>query len=330
MFEELHMKTIRILSLFERLSHGQIINKKEEAKRFNVNEKTIQRDLEDLRTYFSEFKHNLAVESIVYERKHKGYSLKYNDYGSLAEKEILVLAKILLESRAFPKKELESILNKLIVQCPSESQKYVKDLLLNEIFHYVPLQHNQSLFQKLWDLSRGVKEKRVISIKYQRENESHPIWRTIEPLGIIFSEFYFYLIGYLSDYGQDMPIVYRLDRIQEYKVTKDRFTIPEAMRFEDGEFRKRVQFMTPGKLMKIKFRFSGPSLNAVLDRLPTCRIIQRDKNIAILEAEVYGKGIKMWLLSQGQHIEVLEPLDFRKEMSDTIASMMRNYSSFID
>jgi len=40
--------------------------------------------------------------------------------------------------------------------------------------------------------------------------------------------------------------------------------------------------------MKIKLEFKGHSIDATLDRLHTARII---------EAEVYGKGIRMWLLS---------------------------------
>ena len=39
------------------------------------------------------------------------------------------------------------------------------------------------------------------------------------------------------------------------------------MRFQDGEFRKRIQFMQTGMLVKIKFYYNGPSLEAVLDRV---------------------------------------------------------------
>ena len=53
--------------------------------------------------------------------------------------------------------------------------------------------------------------------------------------------------------------------------------------------------MYAGELMKIKFRFNGPSPQAVLDRLPTATIHSQTRSEAIVEAEVYGKGIKMWL-----------------------------------
>lgn len=41
----------RILSLYTKLLDGEIINKKEEAQIFNIAERSIQRDIEDLRCF---------------------------------------------------------------------------------------------------------------------------------------------------------------------------------------------------------------------------------------------------------------------------------------
>lgn len=85
--------------------------------------------------------------------------------------------------------------------------------------------------------------------------------------------------------------------------------------------------MYPGKLMKIKFKFWGDSIKAVLDRLPTAKIINKKDGKYIIEAEVFGKGIKMWLLSQGDNLEVLEPEEFREEMNQTIKNMIGHYKN---
>ena len=94
-----------------------------------------------------------------------------------------------------------------------------------------------------------------------------------------------------------------------------KFRVDESERFQDGEFRKRIQFMYSGELMKVKFEFTGPSLEAVLDKLPTSRILESNKEKHIIEAEVYGKGIKIWLLSQESGIKVLSPKSFVEEMA---------------
>ena len=83
--------------------------------------------------------------------------------------------------------------------------------------------------------------------------------------------------------------------------------------------------MWPGRLRTIRFEFTGPSVQAVLDKLPTARIIEREGRKYTLEAEVYGDGIKMWLLSQGSWVKVTEPEEFVEEMKVEIRKMMKSY-----
>lgn len=138
--------------------------------------------------------------------------------------------------------------------------------------------------------------------------------RTLEPVGLMFSEFYFYVVGFLRNINKQeafenpddlFPTIYRVDRIQSLKRTGEHFSVPYKNRFEEGEFRKRVQFMYGGKLQKIRFQYTGPSIEAVLDRLPTAKIMERTDDGWIIEAEVFGKGIEMWLRSQGEKIHLL-------------------------
>ena len=81
--------------------------------------------------------------------------------------------------------------------------------------------------------------------------------------------------------------------------------MPYKDRFDDGEFRKRVQFMYSGELQKVTFEYSGPSIESVLDRLPTAEILSEKDGVYTVRVEVYGNGIKMWLRSQGNMIELI-------------------------
>ena len=42
--------------------------------------------------------------------------------------------------------------------------------------------------------------------------------------------------------NDSFPTIYRIDRIKSLKVLDERFYIPYSNRFEEGEFRKRIQF----------------------------------------------------------------------------------------
>ena len=321
-------KKLRILHIFERLNQGKLINKQELSDKFGVSNKAIQRDINDLRSYFSEFHtYDLSAE-IVYNRKKDGYVLKRDESSWLDKKEILAISKVLLESRAFMKDELNQLLNKLVISSAPSDREKIKEVIKNEKFHYNSINNKKSLFNIIWSLSQAIRDKKPIEIDYKKEYCSEITKRKLKPVGLMFSEFYFYLIAYISDRDYDFPTVYRLDRIKNYQINEqeDSFKVPYVDRFKEGEFRKRVQFMYPGELMKIKFKFWGNSLEAVLDRLPTAEVIEEKDDCHIIEAEVYGQGIKMWLLSQGKQLEVLEPKELREELKKEITEMIKNYS----
>lgn len=139
--------------------------------------------------------------------------------------------------------------------------------------------------------------------------------RKLKPVAILFSEYYFYLTAFIDDkevqenfdvLNDAFPTIYRLDRIKKLKLLDEKFHIPYSSRFEEGEFRKRIQFMYGGKLQKVKFEYSGTDVDAVLDRLPTARIIKEEDGRYVIEAEVFGKGIEMWLRSQGENVKIMD------------------------
>ena len=297
-------KSFRLLNMYEKLNRGEVINKKSFAEEFNISEKSVQRDIEDLRAYISETYENSDSITIEYSRAQNGYYFVKKDREFLTNEEILGISKILLESRAFQKAELEAIIDKLMLQATPAARLNIREMILNEKFHYIPLRHNKPLLRKIWDLSECIFGKEILKFDYERQ-DGKITHRTVKPLSIMFSEYYFYLIAWFADDSKNYPAVFRVDRISNIVCTGDKFKIPYASRFEEGEFRKRVQFMYSGPLQTIRFKFSGPSLDAILDRIPTAQIIEQKDGVTTLKAEAYGDGILMWLKTQGDNVEIL-------------------------
>ena len=307
--EQNGVKSARLLEIYSRLSEGAVLKKSELAQDFHVTQRSIQRDIEDLRCFFAE-RH--LEQDVIYDTKLRGYRLMQATPKGLSNSEILAVCKILLESRSMRKDEMLPILDKLICcAVPESSQKAVKALIANEELHYVEPHHNRPILDGLWEIGQAIKNQQIIEIEYERMKEPRLVRRRVQPVGIMFSEYYFYLTAFLEDKTDfenpdDLfPTIYRIDRIHSFKVLDEHFRIPYTSRFEEGEFRKRIQFMYGGKLERVKFRYSGPSIEAVLDRLPTARILSQDENGWTVEAEVFGKGIEMWLRSQGEYIEAV-------------------------
>lgn len=306
----------RVLQIYAKLSDGYVVNKAEEAARYGVNERTIQRDIDRIRNFLDEDSERAgAVNSIIYDRNAKGYRLETLYKIRLQNSEVLALCKILLDSRAFTKAEMVEMLDKLITCCvPQINRKRVKELISNEEFHYVEPRHKTKVTDKMWELGQAISESRYIEVDYFRTKDKQTVHRKLKPVAIMFSEYYFYLTAFIDDdevkkdfdvLNDSFPTIYRIDRIKTLEVLKERFHIPYSSRFEEGEFKKRIQFMYGGKLEKVKFKYSGPDVDAVLDRLPTAQIVDEDDGVFIISAEVFGKGIEMWLNSQGGNVTLI-------------------------
>lgn len=317
--EESIPKKHRILHIYDLLRRGGILSKKDISQKLDVSEKSIQRDIEDLRVYLHEMK---PYTEIIYDKKEKGYKLHTDEHIWLQKNEILAITKILLESRAFSWEEMDCLLEKLSLQTEAENRKHIQKVVANEKIHYQELQHPTALVEKIWDISMAVRYKKVMSLTYKREYIQEAKTRDIFPVGLLFSEYYFYLVAFLKDYDFDFPTLYRLDRIQSYEVKDEHFSNPHDERFEEGIYRKKIPFMQPGELLRVKFRFFGQSIEAVLDRFPHACILSRKEKEIELEVEVFGGGIKMWLLSQIPYVEVLAPESLRQEISDILSKSL--------
>lgn len=305
------MKNQRMLGIYLRLLNNREVNRKKLAQEYKVSERSIHRDISDLRTFLLST-NNLS--EIIYDDKTNGYILQNEDNQKLTNSEILAVCKILLDSRAFLKTEMTGIIDKLIKQCvPKESYLKVSKLIENEKFHYMELQHKKEFLESIWEIGEAVQKHLKMEIEYERTDKA-VVKRTILPVGIMFSEYYFYVLAHIDVIDKEkyfenkddvFPTIYRVDRIQNFKVLEEHFPIPYKDRFEEGEFRKRVQFMTGGKLRKLKFKYFGNSLEAVLDKIPTAQVIDEVENGYLISAEVFGNGIDKWILSQGKDVEVI-------------------------
>lgn len=310
-------KIERVLGIYTKLMNGYLVSKAEEAVNYGVNERSIQRDIDDIRNYLEADAERVGcINSVIYDRIGKGYRLEQIYKIKFSNSEVLALCKILLDSRAFTKKEMTGMLDKLISCCvPKANQQLVNDLISNEAFHYVEPKHKTKFIDSMWDIGQAIRGCNYIEVDYTRMKDKAVVKRKLKPVAIMFSEYYFYLTAFIDDenvrknfdvINDSFPTIYRIDRIKNLRVLDEKFHIPYSSRFEEGEFRKRIQFMYGGKLQKVKFQYSGTDIDAVLDRLPTAQILAEEDGIYTVSAEVFGKGIDMWLKSQGTMIKMMD------------------------
>lgn len=313
--ERMFLKSNRVLWLQAKLVAGDVVNKDSAAREFQVDARTIQRDIDSLRDFYADqaaFGGEKA--EIIYDRKRKGYRLEYGRKISLSKAELFIIIKVLLESRSLEKDEMNSIIELLIRDCiPPTEREQMEKLVLNEKFHYIEPRHGKKLVDTIWKIGGAVYEHRLLQMCYRRV-DGVVTQKIVKPVGIMNSEYYFYLAGFEGESERKhvgYPTIYRIDRIADVNVLEERFHIPEVNRFKEGEFRKRVAFMYSGSLEKVEFIYKGSDINAVLDKLPTSEYVQLEDGSYKVKAEVYGRtGIEMWLRSQGTWVEVIYPAKY--------------------
>ncbi|MDD6061095.1 MAG: WYL domain-containing protein [Oscillospiraceae bacterium] len=294
-------KSFRLLNMYERLNKGERLYKQSLADAYGVSLKTVQRDMDDLRAYIAELHGDEAEMTLTYDRAGNCYTLVRQEREWMTNEEALALCKILLESRAFPKQELSRLVEKLIAQIAPADRAVAEELIRNEMFNYIPPHHGKALLAPIWELSRYIVAHQMIAFDYTRQ-DGKKSRRVMKPVGILFSEFYFYCIAFDGADKTDYPIVFRIDRMEHVEPTGERFAVPYKDRFQDGEFRKRIQFMYMGPLRRVTFEYTGV-LEAMLDKVPTAKVIAQKDGVYTITAESYGDGILMWLGAQGNKVQ---------------------------
>ena len=318
-----HTKQDRLLEIFFRLLRGESLSVQKIANEYKISTKSVSRDINDLKAFFADHRELVGNTELKYSNQSKAYHLYMDEF--LTNRELFALIEIIIGARAFSKEELLTLTNKLKGFTTATDRPMLSDLIRKELYHYTEIKHEcDSVQDTLWKLASCITEKTEITVDYYRADRALKTHR-IRPTSLMFTDYYFYLIAFNTEGDPDKPLYFRVDRIKHITEHRQHFTNDDAPEFDEGLLRQRSLFMWPGKLRTIRFEFTGSAIQAILDKLPTARIIERNGRTYTVEAEVYGDGIKMWLLSQGRRVKVIAPDDFVEEMKKEITAMANSY-----
>ena len=317
-------KTDRILEIFMRSLRGETIKIQELANEYGVSAKSISRDISEIQNFLSEHRELMNNAELNYSYKQKAYVFTNDEF--LKNKELFALVKILIGSRALNKEEILNIISKLKKFTTIADKSVMENIIRKEIYHYHEVKSDcPSVIDNLWRIINAIENKNMITITYFKMNRDE-VKHKIKPVSVMFSEYYFYLIAYKSEDKNFKPIYFRIDRISAITEHREKFQLEKKYDFDEGDLREKNQFMFPGDNVNIKFEFTGLSVQAILDRLPTAKIVEKNGNKYIIQAEVnYGRGIIMYLLSQGSWVKVLSPAPLVDDIKTELGKMHNYY-----
>lgn len=318
-------KKNRILAILYRLFFSNGITVSGLAQEFQVSEKSIMRDISIIRSFLADNRNLVGSMELGYDRRGQVYRLSRSD--GLQEKELLIILKIILGSRVFTKEELKGLIGKLTVYSSFTEQRVFQNFWKNEMEYYCQAnsKENGHLYELVWRLETWIKEGKSIEVTYKKLN-GKLVERWLHPIAVVFSGFYFYLLACRGDMENSAVIYYRIDRIEQIRGRKEKvpIEIEERRRLERVRLYNQKMFM--GEYMKIRFVYTGPSVEAILDKFPTADIVSQDEQRTEIAAMVeYSRGTIMELLSQGKWIKVLGPEKLLNDMMAEVSSMKQMY-----
>lgn len=303
----------RILIQYCRLLKGERLFKSKLSKEFDISSRTIQRDINNILIPF-------LGESLSFNRKGNYYSLKKNP--SLNKKEVLILIKVLLESRSLTKKENSETINNLLNVLDINEQREVKKIINSEWLNYIPIRHSKDIINKIWELSEYIQNNQSMMIEYN----SLKTYQFV-PTSIFFDHFYYYLVGYQPFHKINLTL--RIDKITNFNADySENISVTHGEKYRDGDERNYKVDANRGVMRTITVE-CYTDFSIIEDKFINTKIINKGNRILEFTSQ-HTDGLIRWILSQGDGIKVISPDIIVNELKDNFIRLSNLYNKKSD
>ena len=207
-------KITRILILYSMLAKGNKVYKSIFSMEHEINERSFDRDVEDIRLFLSEI---YSPNELVFDKTENAYYITGQTRSEIDSSEAYVLAKTLLGSKALRKDEVEGIVEALIGVVSNKEARMLKAKLTNDVISYDGGKHNKAILKFVRDLSNCIFENKHIKMKYHvMKNNIQEI--EIYPRDILCESSQFVLLA--TKTGTDDTEKYLIDEIEEFEIIR--------------------------------------------------------------------------------------------------------------
>jgi len=320
MWQEYRNKIERLLIIVKAIKENEGLKREDLARLCGgVSRQTISNYLETLRK---------IGYPIVYNHESNGFELYRQDFVDLennfTQDELLLLILALDSIKKFSRKDINDLKNKLLNFLPESSRENFRKVTRERNTYRT--EGERSEFISLANIHEAIIKEQIICINYKSANSDKFKEEAVFPYAVVWQRDKCYLIAEGNNY--DWPINYRLDRMKNVKIREKKGEIPETFNLE--KYMARTWKMFSGPPVEVVLKFPKDIKTLVEDNFHPdySEIVKEDEDNFILTATIRGlKGLKIWVLSLGEKIEVIKPEDFRKDILQTVHNMERKYQS---
>ena len=219
--------------------------------------------------------------------------------------------------------EIEAIFAKIHASLPPRSVAHLERIARVSLPRFQGGRTYAGSAELLSELRRALLYQYRVKLAYSRSGSEVALYE-IDPYTLVLAKGGLYLLAHAHNRGAMR--LFAVERIVGLTVTRQRFEMPDAFRPEDC-FSDAFGLVTD-QPMQLKVRFDSTVAHMVRER------VWREGQIVLTEAdgsvllsfEAAGSlEILAWVLSYGQHAELLEPPELRKELKRHIKGLRELY-----
>lgn len=197
----------RILTLYQRLITGKVIDKTLFALEFDTTERSVDRDILAVRLFLSESFSNL---DLIYDREQRGYRLKnLRIHQEIALGECYLLSKLLLDSRPLRTDEQAELVRILMSQLSAKHRDRALPVLQRT--PEIPDRRDKTSLQLIEDLLYSIEQQDQIALHFGKPYADEPC----VPYSVEFRDREAYLVALELD--NRTPALFCLDDIKSYR-----------------------------------------------------------------------------------------------------------------
>ncbi len=309
------------MAIYEAIRSGHYPNANQLAQALEIGPRTVKRDIEYLRD-------QLGV-GIGYDAVQHGYFLTDPDTafpgGPFSEAEILSLFVARQALAAHRGTAVEHILTegfrRLESRLDGQQRYYLGDVGALVSFRApAPEELEAEVFHQLLE---ALRERRELRFQYQGLGDKAPRTRQVRGYHLGCVDQKWYLFGWDTD--REALRTFALSRMTGLEVTTRRFRPPadfDLAKTLAGAF--GVHSGEPGREILVEIRFDAWAARLIRERTwhPT-QSLRPDGEGVILTLRLSGLDeIHRWVLSWGEHAEVLKPMDLHQRVRESAAQIL--------
>ncbi|MBD3338110.1 MAG: WYL domain-containing protein [Candidatus Lokiarchaeota archaeon] len=317
-----HPGHVRMKYIDERIRAGRYPNCRKVARKFEVDRKTVQRDIENMRELGAPIK---------YDSKQQGYYYTEENYFlpaiQLTQSDVfafIVNEQILKQYKDTPYYEsIKKVIEKIIEFIPDDI--YTDDVAPVFSFQSAPAsQINRDFFEIL---QKAAYEERQVKIKYHSQHSNHASERTVDPYAIHHQQGTWYLIAHC--HKRDELRIFALNRILSLTETDVDFYKPSDFDI-DNFLQNCFGIIRDDKTHHVKLKFTPYQSRWIRERQwhKTQQLTDLADGSLLLEMDVQGlDDVKRWVLQYGGEVEVVEPEELKSEVINEMEKLKSIYKT---